>query len=929
MTRPVLVQRFTVPVSGTSTSFDYYVPKGTNRFLLAKFTTRNVGTISAVAFNGVSMTAVTGSSYGLGSGSNRRAVAAWRLVAPDEGLHALTFSNSNGDQGTLEIESYVDVDQTTPIPDQGGTEALGGTGSSATSASRTLTTTADDYCVDLIAASVTALTPGGSQEVLFNPGISGYKGSGLAGASGTTTMSWSFASANYAYCAFAIRGSAATQPSPEDYTGSRGKKVWHVASQLSKETLSAGSTTYVALVPSVETGTSSATNRTRVRQASTWDNFGLRVTSNAASGSGLWTLQEDGVDTGITISIGAGATGDFSATGGSIHVDGTTSLGWKCVAGTGGATLISALWCSSEADAAEAVTQLGVHQSSALKISPGVTTYLNVSGSRTVNTTERKGQLRVPFAATWEGLEVIKVGTVTTGTVAVKSRVNGADGNQVLNWAASGSASQEDTTHSDTLAAGDLIDWQIAVGAGTGDWETERWCSRLRNTTGEFLMVAAAGAGGGYNIGTGTMYIPVAGEIRAVASEAEAALTALFDFAAKGLFVDIGDNTSSSGATFRMRVNGAYVGPALHAIAAFPDRLYFNTDSVVNVNAGDTVCLESYHAGVSNALRVRSFGFVGIERSASAATNLAIDNATHAHATDNVGLTTASALAVADTLHSHIVEPLSLVTGSSLSASDTLHGHEADNVTLGTTSAATLSPADAQHAHVSNNLDLTTATDLAPADAVHGHGTDNLTLGTTGSATLAPADAEHAHSADAPVLTTDAHLDVADSLHGHVADNVTLAVSGATTLAPNDAMHGHLADHVDLTTLVDLIIADASHTHLVDGLVLSTQTLLVILNAAHAHLSDNVSLSEAPYLLIAEALHAHTADGMALTVDAWLAVADALHAHGIENLILTSSDGVILGCITISLVTNNVIAHSITQMLVPQSVNNIVADSVC
>lgn len=123
--------------------------------------------------------------------------------------------------------------------------------------------------------------------------------------------------------------------------------------------------------------------------------------------------------------------------------------------------------------------------------------------------------------------------------------------------------------------------------------------------------------------------------------------------------------------------------------------------------------------------------------------------------------------------------PVSAGGGSAtnLTVQDATHAHTADSPTLTVTTSTSLTIADATHAHAADNLTLSivTVTDLAIADATHAHTADNLTLSVSGATDLTIQDATHGHTADAPTLTLGyVDLVIFDALHGHTADNVSL-----------------------------------------------------------------------------------------------------------------------------------------------------------
>lgn len=155
---------------------------------------------------------------------------------------------------------------------------------------------------------------------------------------------------------------------------------------------------------------------------------------------------------------------------------------------------------------------------------------------------------------------------------------------------------------------------------------------------------------------------------------------------------------------------------------------------------------------------------------------------------DAAGGGSAADLTIADASHAHAADNLALTTASSLTVADATHAHAADNLAL--TTASSLTVADAAHAHTADNLALTTASILTVADAAHAQAADNLGLSLGGSPTLTVADAAHAHTADALSLSAQLALAVQDALHAHTSDQVGIYLPGAGPLIRDPAALG-------------------------------------------------------------------------------------------------------------------------------------------
>lgn len=611
---------YTYQLTASTTTVSHTVRDGANRFMLVELMGR-FDSVTSVTYNGSAINAVVGSSVGAGAaGTTHRQVAMYYLVAPTVGTASLVVTVSGNNQGTVRVRNMVDVDQSTPLRSQGGGNfAASASGASSTSDTLSVTSVAGDLVLDLIAVSTTGTIGAGQTRAGYGTQPTNQYASTKVATGTSESMAWTYSSGTFGHCAISIVGSTATQPAKADYTGGRGKKTWIVSSTVTTggEVVAAGATVYMPVAPSAESSTTSSANRTRARVAGTYRTPKIRIVANAATSASTAVLQEDGVDTSVTITIPAGTTGLIAGTG-SVAVSGSTSLSWRVTNGGGGSIAMTMTQLEFEPSGSSTITLLSAHSSSALQLTAGATHHLRVTGSRgsAAGVAEAEALIKSPIAGVWSGLEIIKVGNTTTGTVDVYSRINGANGNQTLSWAASGSASQEDTTHSDTIADGDNLAWRAVIGAGTGTWENERWSSRIANSVGEFLLATGAAPGvGAAALQAGANYLPLAGEMARSSTESAVQAEAPFDLAAKRLWVEVGENTALLPAYVTLRVNGADTALKLEIQPGIEGAYYADVWNTVNINAGDLVCISASSSAVNNAIRLRSAGIVAIERS--------------------------------------------------------------------------------------------------------------------------------------------------------------------------------------------------------------------------------------------------------------------------------------------------------------------------
>lgn len=94
--------------------------------------------------------------------------------------------------------------------------------------------------------------------------------------------------------------------------------------------------------------------------------------------------------------------------------------------------------------------------------------FMGVGNSWGTNATETQSQTKVPYAATSSRMRVHITTNSRSVSMTMTGRVGAADGNQTITISSSTTGVLEDTTHSDSLSSGALINYKIASTGGTG-----------------------------------------------------------------------------------------------------------------------------------------------------------------------------------------------------------------------------------------------------------------------------------------------------------------------------------------------------------------------------------------------------------------------------------------------------------------------------
>lgn len=212
---------------------------------------------------------------------------------------------------------------------------------------------------------------------------------------------------------------------------------------------------------------SEAQTQLEFENAGTLKNLYVYVSSNARTTDTTISVRKNGSNTGCpTVTVGAGGTGVFEDTSTTVAVANGDDINyrWTTLAGTQD---LVATQVAIEFVTADEFTQLVCAAGSAgSTINAGLTRYSIPIGTGALSyTTESPSQLLIRQAMTLSNLKARVRTNSLSASSTLKLRKNGADGNQVLTIGAGVTGWIEDTTNSDTLADGDLINYQLVTGA--------------------------------------------------------------------------------------------------------------------------------------------------------------------------------------------------------------------------------------------------------------------------------------------------------------------------------------------------------------------------------------------------------------------------------------------------------------------------------
>lgn len=332
--------------------------------------------------------------------------------------------------------------------------------------------------------------------------------------------------------------------------------------------------------------------------AFTYKRLSCFVSTNTNTNNQNMISRNNGVNGNQAVAVVSGGTAHTGWLDDSTHTDSVASGDKPCIEfNSTGAVAIKFTATAATVEATTPYSMFALGTPVGTSASTTGASFFSMSGAQgvwaTLSSEDHRVQTLVRAGGTLKYLQCF-VGS-SGGGVTVTSRKNTAAGNQTLSTTAS--TLVDDTTHTDSVAAGDKINYK-AGGAMTHLW----WmgCDMLGTTSAQDV-VNSLGSGDGSNtttVGTSDQWFAInqAGGFVSSTNKLWATSTLWYAVTASKFRCDLNANTESNATSFEFYNNGASgnqtVAVSAAATGAFEDSTH--TDSVA---AGHTAA----HHYVSNA----------------------------------------------------------------------------------------------------------------------------------------------------------------------------------------------------------------------------------------------------------------------------------------------------------------------------------------
>lgn len=242
---------------------------------------------------------------------------------------------------------------------------------------------------------------------------------------------------------------------------------FHQASDFSQRTgyastIAQGVTSYTAF--DLLTSATETIAQTNMNGAGTWKRLRAYVYSNTITASTSITSRKNSSAGNQTLTIPASTTGEFEDTTNSDSFSNGDDLCYRVVGGSGGTSM--GYIVTSDLEFTDGSSFMNITSATARAF--GTTVYFGIAGSTTNAGTEDYAKSIMPVAGIASKMQVKSFSNSLNAAAVVKFRNNGADGNQSISISATSTGWFEDTTNSDSVAAGSMINYSIAPGGSAG-----------------------------------------------------------------------------------------------------------------------------------------------------------------------------------------------------------------------------------------------------------------------------------------------------------------------------------------------------------------------------------------------------------------------------------------------------------------------------
>jgi hypothetical protein len=337
--------------------------------------------------------------------------------------------------------------------------------------------------------------------------------------------------------------------------------------------------------------------QTLVRNAGTLSKLIVNLPSNGGGTTVIFRTRKNAANGNQLVTFTSGASGVLEDTSNTDTVAAGDKINHVTDASAGAAAFTGS-FISNIYDATTNTSQLLVLGGSHAVATASTTWYGNLNGSlNAAQTTEASVKFRIRESETLAKLGVYVSANARTTNTIFKSRKNGADGTLTLTFGSTVTGWLEDTTHSDTLAAGDDANYAYVTSTGTQTLTLKTIKTEAVSTTSDSPLICARNT-----VVTQaeplTRYYFISGSITAISTEVDVRLKVREAFTISELNILITLNGIGAASTLTLRKSGA-AGNNTVSITSSGTGLFNDTTHTDVLTSTSEICYQLVTPAVS------------------------------------------------------------------------------------------------------------------------------------------------------------------------------------------------------------------------------------------------------------------------------------------------------------------------------------------
>lgn len=384
-------------------------------------------------------------------------------------------------------------------------------------------------------------------------------------------------------------------------------------------TTTAGATQYLPLSTCGISLSGTSTNKQIIfRTAGVLSNLYIRVTANTTSLASSVFVRNNGSPTTMTVPIPISTSGVFEDISNTVTVAAGDKLDYRSISG-GTGTLSYGIMSTIFAASTDTVSRITAGQATGAFTVDSTTRYTQLVSTISPSLTSEtiQAQTRIPKPGIIRNLAMYISANARLTDTTIRVRINAANSTITIPVSTLGTGFFEDITHSDSVVAGDLVNYAVETLTGAAESLTVQNMSlEFASTQSQGMLVVGLGSGLTQNANL-TYYFPIGGRLVVGGTiEADKKLKTRQTFAFSALSIYVTTNGVSDPSSLIFRKNGTDSTLSV-PISGSTTGYFDNLTTVETCNDNDEVCFQVTTGATGTSLVLRHISIAHMNFSAA------------------------------------------------------------------------------------------------------------------------------------------------------------------------------------------------------------------------------------------------------------------------------------------------------------------------